>query len=65
MTDRGQTQDSSSKGQQVGSAGGDVRQMKVGDFINIAAQNDMDVEALNQLVGDVQAAIEAGNVNVE
>lgn len=64
MTDSGMSQDASDKGQQVGSAR-DVKQMKVGDLIDVAVQNNMDVEALNNLIGDIQAAldVEAGNVD--
>lgn len=62
MTDKGMSQDKG--GQQVGSAGGDVRQMKVGDLINLANQQNIDVEALNNLVGDIQAEVDAGNVQL-
>jgi hypothetical protein len=51
-------------GQQVGSAGGDVKQMKVGDLINLANQQNLDIEALNNLVGDIQAEVDAGNVQL-
>lgn len=64
MTDGGMTQDAGKGGQQVGSAGGDVRQMKVGDLLNLANQQNIDVEALNNLVGDIQAEVDAGNVQL-
>lgn len=65
MTDSGMSQDASDKGQQVGSAGGDVKQMKIGDVLDLAAQLGVgDIDALNNLIGDIQAEVDAGNVNV-
>lgn len=62
MANGGQSQSTGAEGQQVGSAGGDVKQMTVGQLIDIANQQNFDIEALNNLVGDVQAQIEAGNI---
>jgi hypothetical protein len=63
MTDQGgMQQDAGKGGQQVGSAGGDVKQLKVGDLLNLANQQNIDVEALNNLVGDIQAEVDAGNI---
>ena len=40
--------------QTVSSAGGDVRQMRVDDLINLANQQNLDVSALNDLLGQIQ-----------
>lgn len=39
---------------QNATAGGDVRQMRVDDVINLANQQNLDVSALNDLLGQIQ-----------
>lgn len=58
MTDSGgMSQQTGTRGQQVGSAGGDVKQMTVGQLIDVANQQNIDVSALNDLIGQVQSQI--------
>lgn len=41
---------------QSATAGGDVRQMRVDDLINLANQQNLDVSALNDLLGQIQVS---------
>ncbi|HET7110210.1 MAG TPA: hypothetical protein VFI41_05020 [Gemmatimonadales bacterium] len=44
--------------QTVSSAGGDVKQMRVDDLINLANQQNLDVSALNDLLSKIQVSPE-------
>lgn len=50
-----------SSGQAASNVGGDVKQMSVGDLIDLANQQNLDVSALNDLLGQVNVD---PNVNV-
>lgn len=64
MADESQSQ-TSDEAQQVGSAGGDVRQMRVGDLLDITNAQNVDVAAqLSDLISRIQTDIEAGNIDV-
>lgn len=52
---------------QGGSAGGDIKNMKVGDFIDLANQQNIDVSALNELLGQVNVDpdVQVGDDNAD
>lgn len=47
-----------SSGQAASNVGGDVRQLSVGDLLDLANQQNLDVSALNDLLGQVQVSPE-------
>jgi hypothetical protein len=63
MPDEGMTQDAGAKGQQVGSAR-DVHQMKLGDLVNLANQQNIDISPVTDLAAQIQADIDAGNIDI-
>lgn len=54
MTKEGMQQSQGGGSAQGGTAGGDLRNMNVGDLIDLANQQQIDVSALNELLSNLQ-----------